>query len=71
MDLIQAVMADPTATGVLVSPSTAVPNFWAKQFASSGNPAANHGFLLGSAGGATAQAAQGEIANFIGGAAPF
>lgn len=71
VDLIQSVMADPTANGVLVSPSTAVPRFWAKQFPSSGTLAANHGFLLGSAGGATAQAAQGEIANFIGGAAPF
>jgi len=71
VDLIQAVMADPSATGVLVTPSTAVPNFWAKQFPSNANPALNHGFLLGSAGGATAQAAQGEIANFIGGAAPF
>ena len=65
VDLIQSVMADPTATGVLVSPSTAVPNFWAKQFPSTGTPAANHGFLFSSA------AAQGEIANFIGGAAPF
>ncbi len=71
VDLIQSVMADPTATGVLVSPSTAVPNFWAKQFPSSGTPANNHGFLLGTAGAATAQAAQGEIANFIAGAAPF
>ena len=48
-----------------------MPNFWAKQFPSSGNPSANHGFLLGTAGGATAQTAQGEIANFIGGVAPF
>ncbi len=39
VDLIQAVMADPTATGVLVTPSTAVPNFWAKQFPSNANPA--------------------------------
>jgi hypothetical protein len=56
---------------VQVSPSAAVPFFWAKQFPSSGNPAANHGFLLGSAGQGTAQTAQGQIANFIGGVAPF
>jgi len=71
VDLIQSVMADPTANGVLVTPSTAVPRFWAKQFPSNANTALNHGFLLGSAGAATAQQAQGEIANFIAGAAPF
>jgi hypothetical protein len=71
VDLIQSVLADPTANGVSVTPSTAVPNFWAKQFPSSGTPAANHGFLLGSAGAALAQQAQGEIANFIAGAPPF
>ena len=70
VDLIQSVLGDPNASGVLVSP-TAVPNFWAKQFASSGTPANNHGFLLGTAGSGTAQAAQGEIANFVAGAAPF
>jgi hypothetical protein len=71
VDLIQSVLADPTANGVSVTPSQAVPNFWAKQFPSSGTPGNNHGFLLGSAGAATAQAAQGQIANFIAGAPPF
>ena len=71
VDLIQSVLADPTANGVSVTPSTAVPNFWAKQFPSSGTPSANHGFLLGSAGAALAQQAQGQIANFIAGAPPF
>ncbi|HEY1908667.1 MAG TPA: hypothetical protein VGG91_21665, partial [Myxococcaceae bacterium] len=63
VDLIQSVLADPTATGVLVTPG-ATPNFWAKQWVST----ANHGFLLV---GPDAAAAQAEIANFISGAAPF
>jgi hypothetical protein len=71
VDLIQSVLADPTADGVSVTPSTNVPRFWAKQFPSSGTPANNHGFLLGTAGAATAQQAQGQIANFIAGGAPF
>lgn len=64
VDLIQSVLADPNATGVLVTPTSAVPNFWAKQWVST----ANHSFLLV---GPDAAAAQAEIANFIGGAAPF
>ena len=64
VDLIQSVLADPNANGVLVTPTAAVPNFWAKQWVST----ANHSFLLV---GPDAAAAQAEIANFIGGAAPF
>jgi hypothetical protein len=60
-------------TGVLLEPGDpgGVDNFWAKQFPSSGTPANNHGFLLGTAGTTTAQQAQGEIAGFIFGAPPF
>jgi hypothetical protein len=64
VDLIQSVLADPNASGVLVTPTAAVPRFWAKQWTST----ANHGFLLV---GPDAAAAQAEIANFISGAAPF
>jgi hypothetical protein len=64
VDLIQSVLADPTSSGVLVTPTPALPNFWAKQWQST----ANHGFLLV---GPDAAAAQAEIANFISGAAPF
>jgi hypothetical protein len=64
VDLIQSVLADPNANGVLVTPTAAVPNFWAKQWVST----ANHGFLLV---GPDAAAAQAEIANFISGVAPF
>ena len=73
VELVRAVTADPTATGLLLRPtdSNGVANFWANQFPSSGTPANNHGFLLGSAGAPTAAAAQGEIANFIAGLAPF
>src|SRR5262249_10729642 len=69
--LIQSGLADPTASGGLVTPSPAVPDFLAQQFPSSGTPSANHGFLLGSAGAALAGEAQGEIANFVAGAPPF
>jgi hypothetical protein len=64
VDLIQSVLADPNANGVLVTPSTAVPNFWAKQWQST----ANHGFLLS---GPDAAAAQAEIGKFVSGIAPF
>ncbi|HUM09370.1 MAG TPA: hypothetical protein VLT82_00305 [Myxococcaceae bacterium] len=73
VELIRSVVGDPTATGVLLRPTDTggIANFWAKQFPSSGVPANNHGFLLGSAGAGTAAAAQGEIAGFVAGAAPF
>jgi hypothetical protein len=73
VELIRSVVADPTATGVLLRPTDTggIANFWAKQFPTSGTPANNHGFLLGSAGAGTAAAAQGEIAGFVAGAAPF
>ncbi len=72
VDLIQSVVGDPTVTGVLLEPGDpgGVDRFWAKQFASV-DPAANHGFLLGSVGAAVAQQAQGEIAGFVVGAPPF
>jgi hypothetical protein len=73
VELIRSVVGDPTATGVLLRPTDngGIANFWAKQFPSSGTPANNHGFLLGTAGAPTAAAAQGEIAGFVAGAAPF
>jgi pimeloyl-ACP methyl ester carboxylesterase len=70
-ELIRSVVADPSASGVMISPTPDVPRFWAKRFPTSGTPANNHGFLLGSAGAATAQAAQGEVAGFVAGAPPF
>jgi hypothetical protein len=70
-ELIRSVLGDPGASGVLVSPTTEVPNFWAKQFPSDANPANNHGFLLGSAGAAVAGEAQTEIGKFVNGLAPF
>jgi len=70
-ELIRSVVADPNASGVMLSPSADVPRFWAKRFPTSGTPANNHGFLLGSAGAGTAQAAQGEVAGFVTGAPPF
>jgi hypothetical protein len=70
VDLIQSVVGDPNASGVLLHPNDpgGVANFWAKRFASLPNPADNHGFLFNPA---TAGAAQGEIAGFVVGAPPF
>ena len=72
-ELIRSVLGDPTSDGVLVHPTdpNGVANFWAKRFNSSGTPANNHGFLLGSAGPALAGQAQGEIAGFVAGAPPI
>ena len=71
--LIQSVVGDPTANGVLMHPTDVpgIANFWANQYPSSANVANNHGFLLGTAGAATAQQAQGQIATFVAGGAPF
>jgi len=71
--LIQSVVGDPSASGVLLRPSDTggIPNFWAYRFDSSGTPANNHGFLLGTAGAATAATAQGQVATFVAGGAPF
>jgi hypothetical protein len=71
--LIQSVTGNPSTSGVLLHPSDTggIANFWANQYPSSGTPANNHGFLLGTAGAATAAAAQGQIATFIAGGAPF
>ena len=69
--LIQSVVGDPSASGVLLHPSGHA-NFWANQYPSaSGTCCNNHGFLLGTAGAATAQQAQGQIATFVAGGAPF
>ena len=70
---IRSVLGDPNASGVLLTPTDTggIANFWAHQFGSSGIPANNHGFLIGSAGPGTAAAAQGEIAGFVAGAPPF
>jgi hypothetical protein len=72
-ELIRSVLGDPTTDGVLVHPTDpdGVANFWAKRFPSSGTPANNHGFLLGSAGASLAATAQGEIAGFVAGAPPI
>jgi hypothetical protein len=72
-ELIRSVLGDPTTDGVLVHPTdpNGAANFWAKRFPSSGTPANNHGFLLGSAGASLAATAQGEIAGFIAGAPPI